>query len=133
MKKTVEQISPVRKSVMADELVVVKQPADPLKIFDERTVDFFERLSRAILNSSALNRLAEMAALGFWLRKANIQQFIKENVHLSHGENGNVSPVGTVFHVCPSNVDTMFLYSLAVSLLMGNHNLVRVSRRQSSP
>ena len=104
-----------------------------LNTFDSRTVEFLDDLSRAILKSTDLNRIAEMAALGFWLRKANISQFIKENLTCIETENCKVAPVGLVFHICPSNVDTMFMYSLAISLLMGNRNVLRVSKRQSSP
>ena len=41
-------------------------------------------------------------------------------------------PRGLAFHVPPSSVDTMFVYSLAVSLLAGNRNVVRVSPRRSA-
>src|SRR5437867_3530295 len=37
-------------------------------------------------------------------------------------------PLGLAFHVSPSNVDTIFLYSWALSLLAGNLNVVRVSQ-----
>jgi hypothetical protein len=40
-------------------------------------------------------------------------------------------PRGLAFHVPPSSVDTMFVYSLAVSLLVGNRNVVRLSQRRS--
>jgi hypothetical protein len=36
-----------------------------------------------------------------------------------------------VFHVPPTNVDTIFVYSWALSLLCGNANIVRVSERRS--
>jgi hypothetical protein len=40
-------------------------------------------------------------------------------------------PRGLAFHVPPSSVDTMFVYSLAVSLLVGNRNVVRLSQRRT--
>lgn len=40
-------------------------------------------------------------------------------------------PRGLVFHVPPANVDTIFVYSWALSALAGNHNVVRVSSRSA--
>ncbi|HVO97880.1 MAG TPA: acyl-CoA reductase [Bryobacteraceae bacterium] len=41
------------------------------------------------------------------------------------------APRGTVFHIPPGNVDTMFVYSWALALLAGNRNVVRISSRNS--
>jgi len=38
-----------------------------------------------------------------------------------------------VFHICPANVDTMFIYSMVVALLMGNRNILRISKRMDAP
>src|SRR5229473_1854189 len=38
-------------------------------------------------------------------------------------------PRGLVFHVPPANVDTIFVYSWALSALAGNRNVVRISPR----
>jgi hypothetical protein len=40
-------------------------------------------------------------------------------------------PAGRVFHVAPSNVDTLFVYSWVLSYLCGNVNVVRVSQEQT--
>jgi len=130
--KTILQISPERKSISKEEIVALKKSSVQLKIFDEQTIAFLESVSKSILNSPALNRIAEMAALGFWLRKANISRFVNENHHLSENKNCFASPLGMVFHICPSNVETMFMYSCAIALLMGNKNVIRVSQRQGS-
>jgi hypothetical protein len=42
-----------------------------------------------------------------------------------------VVPRGVAFHIAPSNVDTIFLYSWALSMLAGNINIVRVSQSHS--
>jgi len=73
------------------------------------------------------------AALGFWLRKSHLTEIINQNQHLLGNNKVRISPSGTVFHICPSNVDTMFLYSLAISLLAGNKNILRISQRVSDP
>ncbi len=133
MNKIVTQISPERTSVAVDAISSWKQSPGVLEPFDNRTIEFLDSLSKVILNSSELNRVAEIVALAFWLRKANINSFIKENSHLTENKNESVSPVGRVFHICPSNVDTMFMYSFAISILMGNKNILRISQREGSP
>ena len=40
-------------------------------------------------------------------------------------------PRGLVFHVPPANVDTIFVYSWALSALAGNSNVVRISSRSA--
>ena len=40
-------------------------------------------------------------------------------------------PRGLVFHVPPANVDTIFVYSWALSALAGNPNVVRISSRSA--
>ena len=42
-----------------------------------------------------------------------------------------VFPRGNVFHLPPANVDTIFVYSWAISALAGNHNVVRISSRSA--
>ena len=37
--------------------------------------------------------------------------------------------VNRVFHIAPANVDTVFMYSLLLSVLCGNKNIVRISQR----
>ncbi|MDX2281782.1 MAG: acyl-CoA reductase [Saprospiraceae bacterium] len=104
-----------------------------LKPFDDKIIHFLDQFSRSILLDKSLNRLPEMAALGFWLRKANLMLLKKENKHLFDNPKYQLSPIGKVLHICPSNVDTMFLYSMAVSLLMGNQNILRISSRMKAP
>jgi hypothetical protein len=42
-----------------------------------------------------------------------------------------LQPRGTVFHIPPANVDTIFVYSWALSTLLGNRNIVRMSSRST--
>lgn len=71
------------------------------------------------LQSSALN--AQYQALGFWLRKQNVQQFAAQLK--------NARPLGHVLHMAPRNIDLMFLYPVVLSLLAGNHVWARISLR----
>lgn len=105
----------------------------PLKYFDENTVTFLNIISLKILKNAELRSLPAFVALAYWLRKANIET-LRDSAYEFIGNNQTIirQPVGVVFHVCPSNVDTIFLYSLAISLLAGNKNVLRVSTRMES-
>lgn len=104
-----------------------------LKPFEERIITFFDQFSKAILSNKQINKIPEIVALAFWLRKANLLKMKEENRHLFTNNLYKLSPRGTVFHICPANVDTMFIYSMAVSVLMANKNILRVSGRMNAP
>jgi hypothetical protein len=123
----VEQIIPKKQHVNLSDITF--EYDFNLKVFDDLTVDFLNEVSRQILKNSGINRIPAVTALAFWLRKANIRSIIDENIHLLASKNIKTTPIGYVFHVCPSNVDTMFFYSLAISLLAGNKNILRVSKK----
>jgi hypothetical protein len=124
----IKQITPVETVLPLEELSALSKDAYHLQPFDERTVSFLDALSKTMLADATINRIPEMAALGFWLRKGNIEQIRKDNSHL-FGSSIVLAPIGKVLHICPANVDTMFFYSLTVSLLMGNRNILRISGR----
>ena len=115
------------------DLAIFNKSKYVIKPFDSIVIDFFDSISKSILSNKSINSLPEIAALGFWLRKANLLKLKEENKHLFFSEIYQTSPLGKVFHICPANVDTMFIYSLTVSVLMGNKNLLRVSSRMDAP
>lgn len=127
------QFTPFSKSLLATKLSCLVATNYVLKPFDNRTLDFLDGLSKLILSDRAYNRRPEIAALGFWLRRAQLKKMFIEQEHLLKGSQFKVAPLGKVFHICPANVDTMFIYSLVVSLLMGNRNILRLSKRMDSP
>ena len=124
-KPTVNIVAPVGNKVDLElffsDLSTLGQP------FSEESVNFVDALSSALLTNAAYKIYPEMIALGFWLRRANIQR-VKKQVLVDSIVR---LPRGVVFHVAPSNVDTIFIYSLIISLLMGNKNVVRVSGKPS--
>ncbi|MCK2221447.1 hypothetical protein MF672_047730 [Actinomadura sp. ATCC 31491] len=69
-------------------------------------------------------RHPELGSLGFFLRPSELAR----TVDALAGEHVRV-PRGLVFHIPPANVDTVFVYSWALSALMGNRNVVRLSPR----
>ena len=96
--------------------------------FSEDSLIFIDRLSKILINNIAYRKYPEFIALGYWLRKSNIKKIISE---VKNNDHEIKMPRGIVFHVAPSNVDTIFVYSLIISLLMGNKNIVRVSSKKS--
>jgi hypothetical protein len=68
--------------------------------------------------------------LGFWLRKTELHRLRIEFDALARGDRLLV-PRGTVFHLPPRNVDTMFVYSWLLSALTGNCNIIRLPRERS--
>ena len=110
------------------EVLLRRQPIAP---FENSTIDFLEEISRGILKLPQIREAPELVALAFWLRRANLTS-IAQGFLKTVGTNELVKPWGVAFHVAPSNVDTIFMYSWALSMLAGNINIVRISQKQSS-
>jgi len=102
-----------------------------LRPFDPAALAFVEAVSTALLASSAAaRRHPELVALAYWMRRASITR-LRQTVESANA--GRIlMPRGMVFHVAPSNVDSIFVYSWFMSLLAGNANVVRLSSRASA-
>jgi len=72
----------------------------------------------------------QFAALGYWIRPAAIAR-LKDSYLRSIPARQFPVARGLAFHLPPSNVDTMFVYSWVLSLIAGNANIVRLPRRRS--
>jgi len=103
---------------------------DRTGVFSETIIDFLNDVSQHILKTPDIRRYPELVSLAYWLRKGNIQQIVSA-FHKTIDEKEVVVPRGVAFHVAPSNVDSIFLYSWALSMLAGNINIVRVSQSHS--
>ncbi|MET0492689.1 MAG: acyl-CoA reductase [Actinoplanes sp.] len=100
---------------------------DRLAVADPRVVDFLSRFARKLLAPAVARRHPELGSLGFFLRPAELSR-VASRLQRS---DAFVFPRGNVFHVPPANVDTIFVYSWALSALAGNHNVVRISSRSA--
>lgn len=89
-----------------------------------------EALSQELFDHPRLRRNPAGAALAFWLRRANLAALSAD--FKAYAGSRLLVPAGLVFHVAPANVDTMFIYSWALSYLAGNGNFVRLTTRSSS-
>lgn len=77
-----------------------------------------------LLKKADVKAHPEIVALAFWFRQANLVK-ISESIPFE----GNGKKVKRVFHIAPANVDTVFMYSVLLSVLCANQNIVRVSQR----
>jgi hypothetical protein len=90
-----------------------------------------EALSQAFLAEPRLKQDPASVAVAYWMRRASIARLEAEWRRRVEADPTTVRvPVGRVLHLAPANVDTLFLYSWALSFLCGNANVVRLSRER---
>lgn len=114
------------------ELPVLKTNNYFIDVADALVLNFLSDLSKSIIRDSFFKAEPSFISLGFWLRKSNMNRILSENTNAKDINSFVVKPIGKVFHLCPSNVDTMFIYSLVLALLAGNKNVVRISSKLES-
>ena len=98
--------------------------------FDDAVLRFIEAFGRHLRSDPELRQYPELVALGFWARPSSLRQ-LRERFLSAYPRSVRV-PRGLAFHVAPANVDTIFMYSLLLSMLAGNANIVRVSTRSGA-
>ncbi|UCC43013.1 MAG: acyl-CoA reductase [Candidatus Zixiibacteriota bacterium] len=94
--------------------------------FSDVTLAFVEAVSSRILKDASFRQFPEIMAAAFWMRKANMVR-LKTTFEKQRGNRLWIGR-GLVFHIAPANVDTLFLYSWFLSMLVGNTNIARLSR-----
>lgn len=129
MLESVNLLVPGRRISVLEKLPVFNDNLYSIKFFDPLVVEFMDSLSKGILRNIKTKQEPSIAALGFWLRKSNLLNILKDNAHLLDSSKYKINPLGIILHICPSNVDTMFLYSMTLSVLAGNKNIVRLSSK----
>lgn len=124
-----DQIRDKLSYLTGDPSVVKNMPhVSPLTPFSDTVTAFLNDLSKELMASRQTKEYADVLTLGFWLRKASVNQ-LKKRFLKEDGENIRVGR-GMVFHITPSNVPVNFAYSLFTGLLMGNANVVRVPSKE---
>ncbi|GAA2634203.1 acyl-CoA reductase [Actinomadura fulvescens] len=118
---------PVSVETLLAEVTAPPVNGDPLSFGDERVRDFLGAVSRRLLKPSVTRRHPELGALGFFLRPTELARVVDSAAERSPYRLR--FPRGLVFHIPPANVDTVFVYSWALSALAGNANVVRLSTR----
>lgn len=95
------------------------------KPFNDLAKNVLHQLSSELLSSPYSKRIPQLVALGFWLRPAQLNK-IYERVETFTDTSHSLTSRGMAFHLPPQNVDTLFVYSWALSFLSGNINIVRL-------
>lgn len=121
---------PLARQVSVPELLRRLSGAATLPPFDPSLVALCSDLSARLMDHPAARQFPELMALGFWLRKAELTRLARAFTQLETPQT-LLAPRGLVFHLPPANVDTISVYAWALSLLLGNRNLVRLSSRPS--
>jgi hypothetical protein len=114
-----------------DVAALTAPPQDRLTVADPRVTDFLGAFARRLLAPAVARRHPELGSLGYFLRPAELRR-AADRMRALGGDDAVVFPRGRVLHVPPANVDTIFVYSWALSALAGNANVVRVSARSAA-
>lgn len=114
---------------MLAELSAIKAPAQ--KPFSAPLLNTLSQLSQACLETPLRHNYPQLTALGFWLRAANIKrkkQSFESSIAARNEKRKSyiATSRGFAFHLPPANVDTLFIYSWALSFLSANANVVRL-------
>lgn len=123
---TVEQEVPTLGRVELGRMLEGLAEAEVRPPFDPSRTDFVADLARRL--GRRARGQAETQALAYWMRRTEVQRLAADFARLTDDRTLLV-PRGTVFHIPPANVDTMFVYSWVLSVLVGNRNIVRLSSR----
>ncbi len=96
--------------------------------FDDVTLSFINALSKRLLEECRTS-YPDLYTLAYWFRTAHIQEMKAQ--FLGRNSGFLIRPMGTLFQISPGNVDTLFLYSGLLGLLMGNRVAIRISSKQT--
>lgn len=99
-----------------------RKPRDPALI------EMLGAVSHRLLDDPSARRVPHYVALAYWLRPAALNRLSLELAHTDTSGRVRV-PRGIALHLPPTNVDTIFVYSWAMSVLAGNANIMRLAER----
>ena len=99
----------------------INRKCSPIKIFDDRIINFLNYLSKNIMSEKNSRLFPDLFSFGFWCRKENMNKLKN-----SYNSQNLMFGRGIAFHVCPSNVPMNFAYSLVFGLLSGNDNIIDI-------
>lgn len=91
--------------------------------FDQISKDFLSDFSLELRKFKNINLYPDLIYLVFWCGKY-------KNKKINTNENNLRLGRGIIFHICPSNVPTNFIYSFFFGLLSGNSNIVKIPSKK---
>lgn len=92
--------------------------------FSNEAVHFLGDLSEEIRKNPETAASEDFSSFGFWCRKKQLEAWKKEYM-----DRNQRLGWGLILHIAPSNIPALSAYSMALGLLAGNGNLIRISRR----
>ena len=92
-----------------------------VKPFNNLSIDFMIDFSDGLRKIKKINLFPDLIYLIFWCRKNKSKNLINH-----FNDNCLRLGRGLIFHICPSNVPTNFIYSFFFGLLSGNSNIVKI-------
>tara|TARA_B110000438_G_scaffold163674_1_gene156664 strand:+ start:1338 stop:2528 length:1191 start_codon:yes stop_codon:yes gene_type:complete len=95
------------------------------KPFYPLSIEFLNDFSNALKNFKKIKTYPDLIYLMFWCRGNRIKDLSKD-----FADNKLRLGRGLIFHICPSNVPTNFVYSFFFGLLSGNSNIVKVPSKK---
>lgn len=124
----VQQILPTRARLAPQGLVAsVRSSTASLKPFGPEILEMITDLSRALRKDPDLRERPAVGALAYWIRPAGLERLRSHWAALCTVNGAVRVPRGVAFHIPPTNVDTLFVYSWLISALVGNANIIRLS------
>jgi hypothetical protein len=99
---------------------IVRKPLSDLSI------DFLEEFSNELKKSKIVYEYPDLVYLIFWCRRTKINK-LKSDINISENRLGR----GLIFHICPSNIPTNFIYSFFFGLISGNSNIIKMPTKAS--
>ena len=98
--------------------------------FSTEVMTLCMQIAEHLFADSKALEFPELQALAFFMRKSALTQ-LKSQFDELKSNNCLLCPRGLVFHIPPSNVDSIFVYSWLLSALCGNRNILRISSRHA--
>lgn len=94
-----------------------------LRPFNDEIISALSQLGLFLMKNGRQD--PSIVAAGYWLRKKQLLDIKSQYI------NQRKFAKGIAFHIAPGNVDSLFFYSLVVSVLCGNQTLLRISNQIS--
>ena len=91
--------------------------------FDKLVLDFISDFSLEVRRVKKINLYPDLIYLIFWCAKFKNKIINRKENYLRLGR-------GLIFHICPSNVPTNFIYSFFFGLISGNSNIIKVPSKK---
>ena len=94
---------------------------ETFRSFNSLSIDFLNDFSNELKKNKNIYKYPDLVYLLLWCNKKRIES-LKKNFQEDEIRLGR----GLIFHICPANVPTNFIYSFFFGLLSGNSNIVKI-------